>query len=71
MNQNDKGTLKQLWERRNMSVEDFFKSIVAHPDLKFLLTTVGVWYVLRCIVGIWIGAHVIYFVCRIFNVVLG
>jgi hypothetical protein len=71
MNQNDRGTLKKLWDMRNLSVDEFLQKISIHPDLKFLLTTVGAWFLLRWIIGIWIGAHVIYFIYRIFNLVLG
>jgi len=70
MNQDDKGKLKTLWDMRHLTVDEFVSKISVHPDLKFLLTTVGAWFLLRCVIGIWIGAHVIYFVYRIFNIVL-
>ena len=65
-----KETFKLLWEMRHLTVDEFFSKIAVHPDLKFLLTTVGAWFLLRCVIGIWIGAHVIYFICRIFSLVL-
>lgn len=71
MNQDDKATFKTLWDMRHLTVDEFLKKISAHPDLKFLLTSVGVWFVLRYVIGLWIGAHVLYFVYRIFNLVLG
>jgi len=70
MNQKDKGTLKVLWEMRHLSVDEALTKIAAHPDLKFLLTTVGAWFLLRLVVGVWIGAHVIYYLYRIFHLVL-
>jgi len=70
MNQDGKKTVKELWAMRNVSVDDFLESITTHPDLKFLLTTVGAWFALRCLLFVWIGTHVIYIVYRIFNLVL-
>lgn len=70
MNQDDKKILKELWEMRNSSVDECLAKISTHPDLKFLLSAVGAWFLLRCLLFVWIGAHVIYFVWRIFNLVL-
>jgi hypothetical protein len=70
MNQKDKGTLKALWGMRHLSVDECLAKITAHPDLQFLLTTVGIWFLLRLVVGVWIGAHVLYFIYRIFHLVL-
>jgi hypothetical protein len=71
MNQNDKGTLKALWEMRHLTVDECLAKVSTHPDLKFLLTTMGAWFLLKLIMSVWIGAHVIYYVYRIFNLVLG
>lgn len=71
MNTNDKGTLKALWDMRHLTVDECLKKLSTHPDLKFLLTAVGGWFLLRWLMGLWIGVHVLYFVFRIFNLVLG
>ena len=70
MTQNDKATLKKLWTLRNLTVNEFLEKISTQDDLKFLLTTVGIWFLLRWVISIWIGIHVLYFSYRIFNVVL-
>ncbi len=70
MKQEEKGTLKTLWEMRQLTIEECLIKISNHPDLKFLLTTAGIWFLLRWIIGIWIGGHVIYFVYRIFNMAM-
>lgn len=72
MNQIDKATVKvkTLWNMRNLTVDEFLELLSKHPDLKFLLTTVGAWFLLRSVIGIWIGVHVLYFVYRIFNLVI-
>jgi hypothetical protein len=70
MNTNDKGTLKTLWDMRHLTVDEFLKKLSANPELKLLLTVVGGWFVLRWVIGLWIGVHVIYFIYRIFNLVL-
>ncbi len=69
MNESNKNRLKDLWDLRHLTVNEFLSKIASHPDLKFLLTSVGIWFLVRWLIGLWIGGHVIYFVCRIFNVV--
>lgn len=70
MNKNIKEKLNRLWEMRNVTVEEFLEILSKNSDLKFLLTTVGMWFLLRWVIGLWIGVHAIYFVYRIFNLVL-
>lgn len=71
MEHNNKGTLQKIWNMRHLTVDECLNKISGEPDLKFLLTTVGAWFLLRWIIGVWIGAHAIYFVYRMFNLVLG
>lgn len=55
---------------RHLTLKECFAKISAHPDLKFLLTAAGIWFCVKWILGLWIAGHVIYFVIRIFNLVL-
>lgn len=66
----EKGTLKKLWDLRNLSVNESIEVIAKHPNLQFLLTTAGLWFLVRWLIALWIGGHVLYFVYRIFNLVL-
>lgn len=59
-----------LWEMRNLSVKDFFEIVSNHPDLKFLLTAAGIWWLIRFALAITIAGNVIYYVIRIFNLIL-
>lgn len=70
MNQDKKEIFGKIWEMRRLTVREFLSNITDHPDLGFLLTTAGIWFVLRLVIGIWIATHVIYFVCRVFNLVM-
>ncbi len=63
--------LSDIWEMRNFTVKEFFDVLSKHPELKFLLTAVGFWWIISAIVVITIGANVIYYLCRVFNLVLG
>lgn len=71
MNQNQKDIVKKLWKMKNLTVEKFLLEITDHPDLKFLVTKAGVLLLLRLVIGILIGTHLIYFFCRMFNLVMG
>lgn len=70
MKKEDASTLKALWEMRNLSVKECINKISNNSDLKFLLSAVGIWFFVRLLLTIWIVSHVIYFVGRIFNMVL-
>lgn len=70
MDQNDKSKLQKLWNMRNITVNEFIELVANHPNFKFLLTTAGAWFLFRWVIGIWIGGHALYFVYRIFNLVL-
>lgn len=71
MSELEKNKLLILWEMRKLTANEALDKISKNKDLKFLLTTAGIWFLLRLSIGIWIGVHVIYFLYRIFNVVLG
>jgi hypothetical protein len=62
--------LKVLWEMRNMTVKDMLVTLSNHPDLKFLLTAAGVWWITKIILFITIFANVIYYADHIFHFVL-
>ncbi|RDI41125.1 hypothetical protein AQULUS_24140 (plasmid) [Aquicella lusitana] len=70
MKQEKKGILKTIWEMRHLTVEECLSTISNNSDLKFLVTTVGIWFLLRWFIGIWIGAHLIYFFYRLFILVM-
>lgn len=70
MSESIKSKLQKLWDMRNISVDDFLGLVANHPNLKFFLTTAGAWLLLQWTIGIWIGAHALYFAYRIFNLVL-
>ncbi len=63
--------LSDIWKMRHLTVGDFLSEISQHPDLKFLITAVGALWVMSTVVAITLGANVIYYVCRIFRLVLG
>ena len=63
--------LREIWKMRHLTVEGFLAEISNHPDLKFLLTAVGVWWIMSTVVALTIGANVIYYVCRIFKLIFG
>lgn len=63
--------LREMWKFRNLTVKDFLSEISKHPDLKFLLTAVGAWWIMSTVVALTIAGNVIYYLFRIFNLVLG
>jgi hypothetical protein len=71
MNENHKELLKSLWDLRHLTVKEALAKIGGDPNLKFLLTGAGVWFLLRLLLVSWIAGHIIYFIGRIFNLVLG
>ena len=71
MNKFNRNNLKDIWNMRDLTVRDFFAELSKHPDLKFLITAAGFWWLTRFIVAITIGANVIYYVFRIFRLVIG
>ncbi len=66
-----RSNLSDIWGMRNFTVKEFLEVLSKHPDLKFLLTAVGFWWVISAIVAITIGANVIYYLFRVFKLVLG
>lgn len=66
-----KKSLKDLWGMRHLTIKDFINRLSAYPDLKFFLTAVGIWWFARTVITVTIGLNVIYYICRLFNLVLG
>jgi len=62
--------ISNLWDMRNLSLKEFFENISKHPDLKFLLTAAGLWWLIKLALAVTIAGNVIYYVIRIFNLVL-
>jgi hypothetical protein len=71
MENDNRINLSNIWEMRNLTVKDFFEKLSKNPEMKFLITTAGIWWLTRMLVAVTIGANVIYYVFRIFNLVLG
>jgi hypothetical protein len=65
-----KELLKILWDLRHLTLKECLEKISTDPDLKFLLTATSIWLLVKWILGLWIAVHVIYFVTRVFNLVL-
>lgn len=63
--------LKEMWGMKNFTVKEFFQNLAKHPELKFLLTAAGIWWLTKFSLAITIGINVIYYVYRIFNLVVG
>jgi hypothetical protein len=71
MNQSNKPKVRLIWEMRNLSVNELIDKVSKHTDLKYFLTVAGILFLLRWLLVLWIGAHVMYLVYRIFNMVIG
>ncbi|MHB1948318.1 MAG: hypothetical protein ACYCQI_09420 [Gammaproteobacteria bacterium] len=67
----NRNQLNEMWDMRNLTVKEFFENLSKHPDLKFLLTAAGIWWLTKFALAITIAGNVIYYVIRIFNLVLG
>lgn len=70
MNEDKNEVVKDLWEMRHLSVEEFIKNLSNHPDLKFLITTAGVWFVAKMFFCMLLLGNLIYFVYQVFSIVL-
>lgn len=66
-----KNNLKELWEMKNLTVKEFIQKLSAHPDMKFLLTAFGIWWICGFLLTATIGINVVMYVFRIFKLVLG
>jgi len=67
----NRDNLSDIWKMRNLTVGGFLSEISKHPELKFLITAVGAAWIMSAVIAFTIGANVIYYVCRIFRLVLG
>lgn len=66
----NKLSLQTLWDLRHLTVSELFNHIKKSPDLKFLLTGVSLWFVIRKTFSLLIAFHLLKFVLHIFSVVL-
>lgn len=67
----DEGRLNELWGMRNLTVDECIAAIAKHPGLKFLLTSVGIWYLLRWLIGVSVSIHLINSLWHLFRIVAG
>ena len=70
MNSTMREKIKVIWGMHGLTVDEIYTKISNHPDFKFLLTSAGIWLLVRWMMALWIGFHAIYFVSRIFILVL-
>ena len=63
-------TLKGLWGLRHVKVKDLITTLEAHPNLKWLLSAVGLGFFVREVIILWAGVNVLYIVYRIFQMAL-
>jgi hypothetical protein len=66
----NRNTFDEIWKMRHLTVREFLSELSKHPELTFLLKIVGMWWLIGAILTVTIGMNVIYFVCRIFSLVL-
>lgn len=55
---------KSLWDCRNLTLEEALETVTSKSSLKFLLTGVGMWALVRTIIIISIFVQLIYWFCR-------
>ncbi len=70
MNKMNRKNMKDIWRMRNLTVKDFFENLSKHPDLKFLLTAAGSWWLIKMTLFVVLACNVFYYVIRIFDLVL-
>jgi hypothetical protein len=56
----------EMWEMRHLTVKEFFSNLSKHPDLKFLLTSAGIWQLIRFALNLILLGNIIYCTVRIF-----
>ena len=70
MNKFTKDDLKELVQMKGLTVKEFIEKVKNHPRLSFLITTAGIWLLIQMVLGLWIAAHVVYIVHRIFQMLM-
>lgn len=60
------GSMKE----KDMTVRELLHEINERPNLRFFLTTAGIWWLLRTWLIFFIAGNVIFLVYRIFNLVV-
>lgn len=63
--------VNEMWKMKNLTVKELFSNLSKHPDLKFLLTAAGIWWLTKLLLFITLAGNVVYYIIRIFNLVLG
>lgn len=58
-----------LWDMRNLSVKEMIEAIKNNKELKFVLTSAGIWWCTKTIVFAVFIANLIYFILRVFSIV--
>ena len=62
--------VNEIWQMRHLTVKEFFENLSKHPDLKFLLTAAGIWWLTKFTLFMVLAGNVFYYVIKIFNLVL-
>lgn len=70
MRTNNRSILSDLWKMRQLSISECLSEIENNSDLKFLLTVAGCWWVLRLVFTLTVTANIIYYLCRLFKLVV-
>lgn len=71
MNKLNRSQLKEILEMKDLTVKDAIEKISKHSELKFLLTTAGIWLIVRYVLAVVVGGNLLYVLYRIFHLVLG
>jgi len=61
---------KTLWSLKNITVKELLETIQKNEALKWAIGFGGLWFVMREMLGLIIGYHVLKLVVRIFALVL-
>lgn len=71
MSEEKKEIFGMLWRLKNLSVAEFFEAVKNNPDLKFLLGSVGIWYVGKKIFKFIVFLNIAYFLYHMLVLVSG
>ncbi len=70
MKKMNRKNMKDIWLMRNLTIKDFFENLSKHPDLKFLLTAGGIWWLIKMTLFVVLAGNVFYYVIQIFDLIL-
>ncbi len=71
MSEEKKEVFGMLWSLKNLNVAEFFEAVKNNPDLKFLLGSVGIWYVGKKIFKFIVFLNIAYFIYHMLVLVSG